>query len=291
MPKPLRFLIVDGYSEKSRNDLETAGMKLAWVLYKEMLHQHMPETEYEILLPTDPGVKRPTGTDLEVYDAIIWTGCNLTIYDKENPSVATQLDLAREGYEIGIPSFGSCWGIQMAAYAAGGDVQLHPKGREMGIARKIRLTPEGLKHPMYDGKPPVFDAFISHDDQVTELPEGGTLLASNNYTRVQAISVTHKKGTFWGVQYHPEYDLHEMARLIVAREYKLVPQGLFTGHEDLMAMVTRMEELFADQGRLDHRWQLGIDEDVLCDSIRQCEFVNWLRHLVVPTADKRRKEA
>jgi len=288
MSAPLRFLIVDGYSKKSRDDLETAGMKLAWLLYREMLLRHMPDAEYEVVLPTDPGVELPSESQAERYDGIIWTGCNLTIYDENDPAVAKQVDFAKRAYEIGIPGFGSCWGIQMAAFAAGGEVKRHPKGREMGIARKIALTPEGRHHPMYDGKPPVFDAFVSHDDEVTRLPEGATLLASNSYTRVQAISVTHKNGTFWGVQYHPEYDLHEMARLVVAREYKLVPQGLFKDHGDLMALVERMEELFANQNRKDHRWQLAIDDDVLSDEIRQCEFVNWLRHLVVPTAERRR---
>jgi len=291
MCKPLRLLIIDGYSKKSRDNLEAAGMKLAWVLYDEMLRQHLPDADREVLLPTDPGVSMPTDDELEEFDGVIWTGCNLTIYDTENPSVAKQIDLAQRAYEIGIPAFGSCWGIQMAAYSAGGDVRLHPKGREMGIARKIHLTPEGRSHPMFEGKPDVFDAFISHDDQVTRIPEGGTLLASNSYTRVQALEVKHKKGTFWGVQYHPEYNLHELARLIVAREEKLVSQGLFKDHEDLTAMVDRMEDLFANRNRKDHSWQLAIDNDVLSDEIRQCEFVNWIKHLVIPTAEQRRSEA
>ncbi len=73
----------------------------------------------------------------------------------------------------------------------------------MGLARKIQLTPEGRGHPMYEGKPSVFDAFISHDDEVTHVPAGGLLLSSNSWTHVQSISVTSGKGTFWAVQYHP----------------------------------------------------------------------------------------
>ena len=66
--------------------------------------------------------------------------------------------------EAGIPQIGSCWGIQLANYAAGGKVEPHPKGREMGIATKIRLTEEGKKHPMFNGKPEVYSHFVSHDD-------------------------------------------------------------------------------------------------------------------------------
>jgi len=98
--------------------------------------------------------------------------------------------------------------------------------------------------------------------------------------------VTHKSGTFWATQYHPEYNLHEMARLIVAREKKLIAAGFFRGHEDLMDLVDRMEALAAEPDRKDLRWQLAIDDDVLSDSIRQCEFVNWLHKLVLPTASQ-----
>ncbi|MBN2311910.1 MAG: type 1 glutamine amidotransferase, partial [Candidatus Hydrogenedentes bacterium] len=91
---------------------------------------------------------------------------------------------------------------------------------------------------------------------------------------------------FWATQYHPEYDLHEVARLIIAREEKLVRQGMFLGHEDLVVYVDRLEALAADPGRKDLRWQLGIGDDVLTDEIRQCEFVNWLEKLVLPTAGR-----
>jgi GMP synthase (glutamine-hydrolysing) len=281
-----RILIVDGYSQKSRNDLETAGMCLACNLYVKLLNQFLPEAAYDILLPSDPGVEMPTQTSLNHYTGVIWTGCNLTIYDLNNASVVKQIKLAEDAYEVGVPSFGSCWGIQMAVAAAGGEVQSNPKGREMGIARKIQLTPEGRNHPMYEGKPPVFNAFISHEDHITKIPADGVLLAGNDFTAVQAVSVTHKKGTFWGVQYHPEYDLHEMARLIIAREQKLVPAGFFTGHEDLAIFVDRLETLFSHPDRKDLRWQLDIDDDILSDEIRQCEFANWIKNLVIPCAEK-----
>ena len=58
----------------------------------------------------------------------------------------------------------------MAVVAAGGTVRANPRGREMGIARKIALTPEGRGHPLYAGKGSVFDAFISHVDEITHLP-------------------------------------------------------------------------------------------------------------------------
>ena len=286
MTTPLRFLIIDGYPKQSRDDLQAAGMKLAWELYAEMLAQHLPNAAYDILLPSDPDGEIPSGKELSAYAGIIWTGCNLSINDTESPSVSGQIDLARDAYEVGVPSFGSCWGIQIAAVAAGGKVEPNPKGRQMGLGRKIYLTSEAHNHPMFEGKPHVFEGFVSHDDMVTELPPGGTLLAGNGFARVQALAVTHKKGTFWATQYHCEYNLHEMARLIVARERKLVAAGFFRGHEDLIDLVERMESLAREPDRKDLRWQLAIDDDVLSDSIRQCEFVNWINKLVLPRAGR-----
>jgi GMP synthase (glutamine-hydrolysing) len=286
MTAPLRFLIIDGYPKHSRDELQEAGMKLAWELYADMLLQHQSQAVYDVLLPSDPGIDMPSAKDIHIYAGIIWTGCNLTIYDTANRSVCSQIELAKNAYEVGVPSFGSCWGIQMAAFAAGGEVEASPKGREMGMARKIHQTTAAFDHPMFEGKPRVFEGFVSHDDMVNRLPPGSILLAGNSFAPVQALAVTHKSGTFWATQYHCEYDLHEMARLIVAREKKLIAAGFFRGHEDLADLVDRMEALAKEPGRKDLRWQLAIDDDILSDSIRQCEFVNWLNKLVLPTAGR-----
>ena len=282
----MNFLIVDGYDRKSREDLAAAGMKLAADLYLEMLKRELPRARADLLFPSDPRSEIPTGVALKDYDGVLWTGCNATIYESEL-RVLRQIELAKRGYDVGTPQFGSCWGLQMAAFAAGGDVKANPKGREMGIARRIRLTPQGKKHLMMAGRADVFEGFISHVDEVTSLPRGGQWLATNDWTGVQAIAVKHKKGEFWGVQYHPEYDLHEMARLTVARESKLIPIGFYRDHDDLMAHVNRMETLHVEPHRKDLRWQLVIDDDVLDAQIRTTEFRNWIKHLVLPRTAKK----
>jgi GMP synthase (glutamine-hydrolysing) len=286
MPSTLRFLIVDGYPKASRDEFDVVGMKHAWRLYAEMLKKHLPEAEFSLWLPSDNPTP-PDGLGPEHYAGILWTGCNLTIYHLDDVRVTRQIEFARKSYEVGTPGFGTCWGIQMAAAAAGGTVAANPRGREMGIARKIRLTAEGLRHPMLEGKPPLFNGFISHLDEVTELPPGAVLLASNEFTHVQAVEVKHKKGTFWATQYHPEYDLHEMARLITAREPKLIAEGFFQDHQDLAQYVDKLETLARSPNRKDLRWQLDIDDDVLSDQVRQVEFRNWINKLVLPRAGGR----
>lgn len=286
MAKSLRFLIVDGYPKPSRDQFETVGMTPAGKLYAALLLQHLPGAEYDILYSSDPGVTLPDEKGLQKYQAIIWPGCNLTVYHTHDQRVAKILDLVKRGYTLGVPQFGSCWAAQIAVYAAGGEVRPNPKGREMGVARKIHLTPEGQNHPMLEGKPQVFNGFISHDDEITRLPERGVCLASNDFTRIQAVAVRHKKGVFWATQYHPEYNLHEVARLIVAREEKLLHENYFKDHEDLVHYVEQLETIAANPSRKDLRWQYAIDDDLLRDSIRQCEFVNWLNKIVIPLAKK-----
>lgn len=286
MPDPLNFLIIDGYSQDSRDALESAGMKLAWKLYVDMLLQHLPDAVYDVILPSDPGVELPSASDLGNYAGIIWTGCNLSINDTDNPSVSAQIMLTKDAFEVGVPSFGSCWGLQMAVVASNGKVEPNPKGREMGLARKIHLTPEAFDHPMFDGKPKVFEGFISHDDMVTEITPDCINLAGNSFTNVQAVAVKHKNGSFWATQYHPEYNLYEMARLIVAREEKLIKAGFFSSHDDMVELVEKMQLLAKEPDRKDLRWQLAIDDDVLVDSIRQCEFINWINKLVLPIAGR-----
>lgn len=286
MAQPLHFLIVDGYPKVSRDELEAAGMKLAWQLYLDMARRFVPDVAHTLWLPSD-NPELPDSLGPEHYAAVMWTGCNLTIYHHDDQRVQRQLTLCKRAYEVGTPQFGTCWGLQMAAVAAGGEVKANPRGREMGLGRKIHVTDEGRHHPLLTGKPPVYCGFISHLDEVTALPPGGQLLASNDFTHVQAIEVKHGQGAFWATQYHPEYDLHELARLIVAREPKLVPEKFFVDHADLVRHVERLEALHQDPARKDLRWQLDIDDDVLDPDLRQREVKNWIDHLVKPHAAQR----
>src|SRR3990172_6615722 len=97
---------------------------------------------YFMTFPSDDEKFSMPGSEIEKYHGVVWTGCNLTIYDLEDARVARQLTLARDVFEVGVPQFGSCWAAQISVVAAGGIVSAHPKGREMGLARKITLTPE-----------------------------------------------------------------------------------------------------------------------------------------------------
>lgn len=286
MGKELKFLILDGYPKISRDQFDTFGVKLAGKLYAHLLLNHLPEASYDILYTSDEDVIIPGDEEIKQYAGILWPGCNLTVYHDEDERVTNMKKIAISAFTQGIPQFGSCWAAQLAVYIAGGEVKPNPKGREMGVARKIFLTEEGKKHPMYIGKTNVFDAFISHDDMITKLPEGSKNLASNDFTEIQSVEVRYKKGIFWAPQYHPEYDLHLMSGLIQAREEKLTREGYFKGHEDLKEYASQLEIIFQDPGRKDLRWKLAIDDDLISDDIRELEFSNWANHFILNTSNK-----
>lgn len=281
MTRPLRFLVVEGYSRAGREDLAAGGATTAGELYRGLLQRCSPGAAVDIVCPADPGAELPRGADLAQYDGIAWTGSSLTIYHDDS-MVTAQVEFAKAAYEARVPSFGSCWAAQIAVVAAGGMCAAHPRGREMGIARKIALTNAGRGHPLYAGKKSVFDAFISHDDEITALPDNAVLLASNDYSHVQAVAVTHRGGPFWAVQYHPEYDLHEMARLIHCRREKLTRKGFFADVDSAQAFVQDLEALHADPARRDIAWKLGVDGDVMNEDVRIAEIRNWITWLVVP---------
>lgn len=278
----LNFLIVDGYAKASRDELENAGCSTASNLFKGLLERYAPGCKVDMTFPADDDKYVLPQTEIDKYQGVVWTGCNLTIYDKEDARVTRQIKIAQDTYEVGVPQFGSCWATQMAVVAAGGIVSSHPKGREMGLARKITLTPEGRSHPMYEGKPSVFDGYISHDDEVTHLPAGALILSGNSYTRVQSVAVRYRNGAFWATQYHPEYNLKEIARLTYCRADRLIKRGFFKDRDAMQVYVDQLMALFQEPDRKDLRWGLGIDDDVLRDEVRHCEFINWIRKLVVP---------
>ena len=238
-----RFLVVDGYSRSGRAELTAAGATTAGELYAHMLKDCLPKSEVDIVTPADADSRLPQGAAIGHYAGIAWTGSSLTIY-AEDHTVGSQIEFARAAFTAKVPSFGSCWAAQIAVMAAGGLCAANPKGREFGFARKITLTPEGREHPLYAGKAGVFDAFISHDDEITQLPPGATLLASNDHTRVQAVAVSHQGGAFWGLQYHPEYDLHEMARLCSCRKQILVKKGFFRDQQAVQDVINGNSHAF-----------------------------------------------
>ena len=172
------------------------------------------------------------------------TGSSLHIYRQE-PAVTRQIELMRAIYASGTPCFGSCWGIQVGAVAAGGTVVANPKGREIGLARRITLTEAGRSHPLLAGRPLAFDAPAIHLDTIAVPPPGTTVLASNAYSTAHAAQI-------------------EAFRV-----------GLLS-EEEAERWLAEIEALDADKARHDLAWAHGLDEEVLDEAKRVTELRNFL---------------
>ncbi|TMW55118.1 hypothetical protein Poli38472_013880 [Pythium oligandrum] len=286
---PVRYLVIDGYIKWGRDDLESGGATTAGQLYADMMIKCTPKdvpAVYDLIYTSDPGFEPP---DLSKYHALAWSGSSLTVYKTEDERIHQSMVLARRAYELGIPQFGSCFGAQIAAATAGGRVAKNPMGKEVGIGRKIHLTEAGRAHPLYEGKPSVFGGFSSHNDHITHIQPGGLWLAKNTHTPVQAVAIRHLNGDFWALQYHPEYDLHEFARLLYCRRKVSIELGFFRDMASADKMIDDLEALHSDHSRQDLAWLYGIDHDVLDDNIRTIEVQNFIKHLVLPYKGRQQK--
>jgi GMP synthase (glutamine-hydrolysing) len=191
----------------------------------------------------------------------------------------------REIFARGVPAFGSCWGLQLATVAAGGEVGPNPRGSEVAFARKIILTDAGRDHPMHAGRPPVFDAPAIHSDELLRLPENTVVTAWNAMSKVQAAEIRCGEGLFWGVQYHPEYDLRDVATTILRYGARLVDEDFFSDMPALERYAADLESLGADSTRRDIAWRLGLGDDILRAEERRREIANWIDRRVRPNAE------
>lgn len=187
-----RFLIIDAYPKFGREALVHSGSTQAGLLYKNMLLSYRPDAEIDIAFPADADSTIP---DLGSYDAMLWTGSSLTIFH-DTPEVTRQIELGREGYRRGLKAFGSCWGLQLAAVAAGGQCRRNPKGREFGLTHNVQRTEAGRAHPILADRVDGYRAFTAHFDEVQRLPEGGICLATNDATEIQAAEFTMSAAVF-----------------------------------------------------------------------------------------------
>jgi GMP synthase (glutamine-hydrolysing) len=277
---------MEGNSPETRAEHVAAGGTVASKGYAELLQSLLPAAVVDICFPGDEGANLPNGGALEGYDGVAITGSGLHVYDN-GPAVTRQIELARAVLAAGTPVFGSCWGLQVLTVAAGGVVRKNPKGREIGFGRRIKLTEDGRKHPMYIGKPEVFNAPTVHLDEVETLAPGTTLLATNETSNVQSVEIRANGAVAWGVQYHPEYPLREIAAIVRRIGLRLIAEGFFLDSKEIATFAGDLDMLDRNPGEKRLSWRYGISRNVLDKKLRTGEIANWLEYQVLPTRAKR----
>ena len=282
-----RYLIAQSESPEERVARRERAGKSSGETYAATLAQIDPACATDIIEPADEGAPTYTPDELAAYDAVFLAGSPLHVYD-DTPAVRRQLAFMRAVFAAGTPSFGSCAGLQVAVVAAGGTVRKMPERMEAGIARRIVATEQGRDHPLLEGRAATWDAPAVHGDEVETLPEGATILASNAVTKVQAAEIRHDRGIFWGVQYHPELALGEIATALRAQSDDLIAAGLADTEDDVMERADRMQALHRSPEKRSLRWLLGVDGEFADEAGRRREIVNFLGAL--PTIDRRGRD-
>ena len=108
-------------------------------------------------------------------------------------------------FEMGLPIFGICYGMQTMAEQLGGATEGSDK-REFGYAQ-ISVAAEDdllggiMDHVGHDGGA-LLDVWMSHGDKVARAPAEFTVTASTPSCPIAAMTWPEKR--FYGVQFHPE---------------------------------------------------------------------------------------
>lgn len=110
-----------------------------------------------------------------------------------------------------IPVLGICYGMQLLAHTLGGRVE---KGRlgEYGKTRVVFDTAVASK--ISEGIPSGVDVWMSHWDEVRELPDGAVQFASSESGACAAFTMTD--GRVQALQFHPEVESTEYGREMLA---------------------------------------------------------------------------
>jgi GMP synthase (glutamine-hydrolysing) len=145
--------------------------------------------------------------------------------------------------------------------------------------RRILPTEAGRSHPLLAGRPASYDAPSLHSDEVDMLPPGAVLLAGNRVSAVQAAEIRFDGGVFWGVQYHPELSLDEVAGDLRREADGLVEAGLARGRGDVEAYARQLDDLHQEPRRRDLAWRLGLDDQVTDERHRLTEIRNFIENL------------
>ena len=123
--------------------------------------------------------------------AVILSGGPSSVYAEGAPQLAAGF------FDTGVPTFGICYGFQAMAAALGGTVA-RTGTAEFGRTALAVVDPGVL----FSGLPGSQAVWMSHNDAVSQAPDGFAVTASTPQTPVAAFEDVDRG--LYGVQFHPE---------------------------------------------------------------------------------------
>lgn len=171
-------------------------------MFEQLFAQQPIEAEFSIYNVVE-GHYPP---DDEQFDAYLVTGSKSDSFGGE-PWIQTLKTYLLERYQRGDKLLGICFGHQLLALLLGGKTERAVQGWGVGVhSYRLEARPEWMTPPLDE-----LQLLVSHQDQVTRLPENATLLASSEFCPVGAYHIGDQVLCFQG---HPEF-VHEYSRALL----------------------------------------------------------------------------
>jgi GMP synthase (glutamine-hydrolysing) len=122
--------------------------------------------------------------------ALVLSGGPASVYAEGAPKVDPRI------FELGIPTLGICYGMQLMAQELGGRVE------RTGVSEFGKTELVADESRLFANLPSEQIGWMSHRDSVTAPPEGSRVVASSPSTPIAAFEDPERR--LYGVQFHPE---------------------------------------------------------------------------------------
>ncbi len=163
--------------------------------------------------------------DSEHFDAYLVTGSKADSFG-DDPWIETLKTYLLDRYARGDKLLGICFGHQLLALLLGGKAERAEQGWGVGIHRYRLAHQPAWMTPLLEE----LTLLISHQDQVTKLPENATLLASSDFCPIAAYCIGDQVLCFQG---HPEF-VHDYSKeLLEIRQQHIGEQNYRRGLDSL----------------------------------------------------------
>ena len=226
----LNILVVEGNNPEDSSVFIKAAKASCSENLKNLVQKIEPSAEVKIINPSKDNETKEALENMDQYHGIIFTGGAMRINDMTD-EIKKHINFASNCFKYGKKILAICWGLQVCSTAAGGKVAPAKNGAHIGIATDVEINEDGQKNPIYQNKKLKFNTPAFNFDEVSELPKGATLLASDKVNKIMGVYFKSGNSEVWGLQYHPDYEYWQMINLSHARMGKMIAKEYFKDEE------------------------------------------------------------
>ena len=220
------ILIVEGNNPNDSQVFIKAAKASCSENLKNIVLKLEPLSNVTIINPANDNDTQEALENMDEYNGIIFTGGAMRLNDMTE-EIRKHITFATNCMKHSNKILAICWGLQVCSTAAGGKVAPGKNGAHIGIATDVEINEDGKKNPIYKNKKLKFNTPAFNFDEVSELPKGATLLASDKVNKIMGVYFKSGNSEVWGLQYHPDYEYWQMINLSNARMGRMIAKEYF----------------------------------------------------------------